>query len=1297
MKPHNNNLPQPWRLAGAVLLAACAAFPARAANPPYQTTVQAQNPVGYWRLNETALPLPYTVMATNNGSLGSIANGTYNGDATRGVTGPFSGSTAISLNGIAQSVTTPWQSGLNPNAFSFEAWVNPAQVPFFAYVASSVQTASPRSGWYLAQDNNSTFGLGNAFVVRMFYQNGATPLITLSATNDLPLGSWYHLVLTFDGTTATLYKNGVVASSGPALGYVPNVNAPLSVGMRSDNGFYWPGQAAEVACYAGALTASQVAAHFTAATTNAAGYGAQIRSDNPTLYWRFSEPPDPVAANIGSLGTAANGTYMFPARPGISGPAGASFPGFELNNTAVAFDGTGANVAIKPLNLNTNAVTITCWLKITNAQPPTAGIVFCRSANTVAGLTMDPVYGGHGLGYIWGPEGTGWSPITDSGLPALPDSAWAFAALVVQPSQAALFVCDANYLNFSGATNLPPSGHSAQLFDGPTLIGADTATNALNGAVDEVTIFNRSLSVGEVYSQYATAVGSVPPRVFNDPQTPIDTIYAGDSLQLTVDAGGSPTLTYQWRKNSSPISGATASAYTFASLATSDSATYDCVVANTYGTATSGVAYISVSPMISPVIIQQPLGRTLFPGGTLNLVVQAVGGHLQYLWKKNGNPISGATNSVYNVASVAPADAGSYVVTVSNPAGTIDSTPAATVNVATIVAGTYEATVVADAPVSLWRLDETSLTTMFDALGHNDGFYTNSATLGVPGALSGDPDTAMAGDGTAPWFGVVPYSSTLGNSDFTLECWTKVSATANYCPVSFYDPSSKHGEFYYSDAGAGAWRAAIGAGTDPYLFYYLGDTPFANIVTNQWMHLVITYAASGANSGLRCYVNGQFGGNVYGNFGRNPSAPLLIGGIGGSINYPLKGSVDEVAFYTHALSQAQIQTHYNAAVYPTPTAPVFTFQPASQALVVGQSTTLSALAQGTSPITYQWYMNGTALTGQTANTLALNNVTFAQFGAYQLLASNSVAATPSSTAKISVAPLPTFANATNGLALHLPFDGNYNDSSGNGYNASPVGSPTFVGGRIGTGAFHFNTDTTAGLYNYATFGATTPANLLFSSNLNFSVAYWVRLPAGALPGDLPFLCSETGSTYTTPGLTFAPSYKLGGWAWSLNGVGVYGANNSINDGNWHSLVHTFDRTSSGLTYLDGVLVNTTGITTAGDINTTGAMNIGQDPSGTYGESGAMDIDDLGIWNRVLTSSDAQAIYYAGTHGTSFDTYGPVTVYLTPTPAGFIVTWQAGTLMHASSVAGPWTPVTGASTPNYRVNVGTTNQFFKVKL
>ena len=116
-------------------------------------------------------------------------------------------------------------------------------------------------------------------------------------------------------------------------------------------------------------------------------------------------------------------------------------------------------------------------------------------------------------------------------------------------------------------------------------------------------------------------------------------------------------------------------------------------------------------------------------------------------------------------------------------------------------------------------------------------------------------------------------------------------------------------------------------------------------------------------------------------------------------------------------------------------------------------------------------------------------------------------------------------------------------------------------------------------------------------------------------GDLPFLCSAVGS-YGAPGFTFAPSYNLGGWSYSLNGtVQLYGPDGSINDGNWHHLVHAFDRTGNARTYLDGMLADTRYANASGDLDTGNTINVGQDPTGTYAESGSMTLDDLAVWRR----------------------------------------------------------------------------------
>jgi hypothetical protein len=60
-----------------------------------------------------------------------------------------------------------------------------------------------------------------------------------------------------------------------------------------------------------------------------------------------------------------------------------------------------------------------------------------------------------------------------------------------------------------------------------------------------------------------------------------------------VTASGSG-LSYQWRKNGSPISGAGGATYSIAAAAAGDAGDYDCVVSTCCSTATSGAAHLAV-------------------------------------------------------------------------------------------------------------------------------------------------------------------------------------------------------------------------------------------------------------------------------------------------------------------------------------------------------------------------------------------------------------------------------------------------------------------------------------------------------------------------------------------------------------------------------------------------------------------------------------------------------------------------------------------------------------------------------
>jgi hypothetical protein len=64
----------------------------------------------------------------------------------------------------------------------------------------------------------------------------------------------------------------------------------------------------------------------------------------------------------------------------------------------------------------------------------------------------------------------------------------------------------------------------------------------------------------------------------------------------------------------------------------------------------------------------------------------ATGAGVTYQWHKNGTPIPGATAAAYTVATAAPADAGSYTVTLTSGAATLTS-PAAVITIEPPLAG----------------------------------------------------------------------------------------------------------------------------------------------------------------------------------------------------------------------------------------------------------------------------------------------------------------------------------------------------------------------------------------------------------------------------------------------------------------------------------------------------------------------------------------------------------------------------------------------------------------------------------
>ena len=94
-------------------------------------------------------------------------------------------------------------------------------------------------------------------------------------------------------------------------------------------------------------------------------------------------------------------------------------------------------------------------------------------------------------------------------------------------------------------------------------------------------------------------------------------------------------------------------------------------------------------------------------------------------------------------------------------------------------------------------------------------------------------------------------------------------------------------------------------------------------------------------------------------------------------------------------------------------------------------------------------------------------------------------------------------------------------------------------------------------------------------------------------------------------------------------------NPPFSDGNWHLVTFTFNRSANQvISYLDGTAVMTSDISPSGTASFNAGLNtlVGGTGNGLY--SATADIDDLGVWARVLAPDEIAGIYGAGLGGRS---------------------------------------------------------------
>jgi PKD repeat protein len=301
----------------------------------YSGAVLADSPLAYWRLGEASGTSAADASGNNR-------TGSYVGSPSRGLPGALAGdaNTAVGFNGSSQYVSVPYAAALNPSQFTVEAWAYPTggQGTYRSVVTSRDYAPGNTRGYilYAAADNTWQLWLGNGGAG---WEQVFGPTVTLNA--------WTHLVATYDGTTARLYLNGVLAASSGAA-YSPNAQRPLRMAAGATDrapDYFLPGRVDEVAVYGSALAGTRVQAHYAAGTSGGGG----------------NQPPTAVASAAPTSGPA-------PLTVNFDG-SGSSDPDGSIASYAWDLDGDGQyddSTAQKPSFQYTTAAIYTVRLRVTD-------------------------------------------------------------------------------------------------------------------------------------------------------------------------------------------------------------------------------------------------------------------------------------------------------------------------------------------------------------------------------------------------------------------------------------------------------------------------------------------------------------------------------------------------------------------------------------------------------------------------------------------------------------------------------------------------------------------------------------------------------------------------------------------------------------------------------------------------------------------------------------------------------------------------------------------------------------------
>lgn len=473
--------------------------PAGAARKPrtineaaYPNAVLTDHPVAFYRLDDTSTTMADAGPNGLNGTYGSAV--THNaGSLVPNTIDPGSGFpggawSATKIATVAQSST------LQPANVSVEAWVSEqaanssGYIDLVSYGSQSGQgyalqlTPSNTVSWYL-----NTTGGGSMYV-------GGTTVLTP--------GSAYHIVATYDGSSAKIYVNGALegtSTGGAAISYVGIGAYGLSIGAGQNTGRnVFNGTIDDVSVFNSALTSTQVSAHYAAAQVAPDDpYAQNVMTDTPVAYYRLD---DAGTAMYDATNNRLNGKYGSAITKRVSSLVA------NTSDTAATFPGgawSANSIATVPQNtkLQPAAITIEAWIKETTANSGGYLDLVSYGPQSGQGYSMQ-ISPSNTITVFLKTTGTP-SSITLSGATVLTAGTVYHVAATYDGTYARLYVNNFQDASVSTTGNIDYSGISTY----GLALGATQSSSrpVFNGTMDEVAIYDHALADTRIYAHYTTS------------------------------------------------------------------------------------------------------------------------------------------------------------------------------------------------------------------------------------------------------------------------------------------------------------------------------------------------------------------------------------------------------------------------------------------------------------------------------------------------------------------------------------------------------------------------------------------------------------------------------------------------------------------------------------------------------------------------------------------------------------------------------------------------------------------------